>query len=237
MRARALWAVVAAAGGGERFGSDLPKQYQVLHGRSVLGWSLQAVRGAAPLQGLALVLAPGDEHWRALDEPALAGVIACRGGTTRQASVANGLAALGEAGAGTDDLVLVHDAARPCVRTADIRRLIERAGDSPDGGLLAAPVRDTLKRAAGEQVQATVPRGGLWQAFTPQLFPFDRLRRALAAAAEQPVTDEAEAMERAGARPRLVEGAVDNIKLTYASDLALAAAILAAREAGAEEAP
>lgn len=230
MSAERLWAVLAAAGGGERFGGERPKQYLPVLGRSVLEWSLQALRVSVPLAGIALVHAPGDESWRRLPAAALDGVRPCAGGATRQESVALGLEALAAAGAGEDARVLVHDAARPCVRPADIRALVAAAAEHADGALLAAPVRDTLKRAAGTQVTATVPRAGLWQAFTPQLFPLGALRRALAACDGVAVTDEAEAMERAGARPRLVEGAADNIKLTYAADLGLVEAILRARQ-------
>jgi 2-C-methyl-D-erythritol 4-phosphate cytidylyltransferase len=123
----------------------------------------------------------------------------------------------------------VHDAARPCVRLADIERLIERAG-AAEGGLLGAPLRDTLKHAddAGHS-ERTEPRDRRWRAFTPQMFRRGALAAALRDAARRgvPVSDEAMAMELAGHAPLLVEGAEDNIKVTTAADFALAEFLLA----------
>jgi len=228
--ARRLWAVVPAAGGGERFGSARPKQYLPVLGRTVLEWSVQALLEGAALSGVVVVLAPRDPLWPRLPLAEDPRIHACEGGASRQASVARGLAALVAQGAAAEDDVLVHDGARPCVRPQDIRSLTAAAAGTPDGGLLGVRVRDTLKHAdSGGSVAGTVSRAGLWQAFTPQLFPLGALRMALAAGGESPVTDEAEAMERQGARPRLVAGAADNIKLTFASDVALVEAVLGAR--------
>jgi 2-C-methyl-D-erythritol 4-phosphate cytidylyltransferase len=127
--------------------------------------------------------------------------------------------------ASDEDWVLVHDAARPCVRTEDIARLIAQLTDDPVGGLLAVPVRDTMKRASSNQrVISTETREGLWHALTPQMFRFGKLRHALEQAIEDEalVTDEASAMELAGNEPLLVEGHADNIKVTRPEDLALA---------------
>jgi 2-C-methyl-D-erythritol 4-phosphate cytidylyltransferase len=127
-----------------------------------------------------------------------------------------------------DDFVLVHDAARPCIAADDVAMLVAR-GIPAGGALLAAPVRDTLQRGDGERrVAATAPRESLWRALTPQMFRRGELTRALETAAADGVaiTDEAMAMERIGARPLLVEGAEDNIKVTTAADLALAAYLL-----------
>ncbi len=137
-----------------------------------------------------------------------------------------------------DDWIVVHDAARPCVPRAALQRLVDELDGDPVGGLLAIPVADTLKRAAprtgdddAPRVGATEDRAGLWQAQTPQMFRCAVLRAALARPEAAAVTDEAGAVEalaatRAGAMPRLVRGSARNIKVTYAADLALAAAIL-----------
>jgi 2-C-methyl-D-erythritol 4-phosphate cytidylyltransferase len=125
--------------------------------------------------------------------------------------------------------VLVHDAARPCLRRSDLQTLLREVGDDPVGGLLAAPVSDTLKAAdATGRAARTVERDGLWRALTPQMFRYGLLRRALAlcAARQRAVTDEASAIEAIGLRPRLVRGNNDNIKVTSAEDAALAVAIL-----------
>jgi 2-C-methyl-D-erythritol 4-phosphate cytidylyltransferase len=132
-----------------------------------------------------------------------------------------------------EDFVLVHDAARPCVLAEDVDRLIG-LGVTAGGALLAAPLRDTLKRAvASGRVEATEPREGRWRALTPQLFRLGELVAALqsAQAAGVEATDEAMAMERMGHRPLLVEGAESNIKITTPADLALAEFILARQQA------
>ena len=165
----------------------------------------------------------------------------CTGGDTRAASVAAGIAALG---AGPDDWVLVHDAARPCLPLDALDLLIDRVSGSGVGGLLAQPQSDTLKRAdASGRVLETLPREGLWRAQTPQMFRVGELGAALAAAQEDgvTVTDEAQAMERAGHPVQVIGGPACNIKVTYAGDLAIAASWLAApgvqSESGAELAP
>ena len=216
-------AVVAAAGRGERFGGD--KLRAPLAGRRVVDYALRPLALAGPaVVGVALVVPPGTAgQWR----PALPPGLSCRevaGGATRAASVARGLDAL-DAAAG--DWALVHDAARPLTWSADLARLLREA-DPEDGGLLALPLEDTVKRAAGDRAAGTVDRAGLWRAQTPQLFPFAPLRRALAralAAGEEP-TDEAAAMEACGRRPRLVAGSPDNFKLTRPADLARAERVL-----------
>lgn len=223
-RAR-LWAVLAAAGSGVRFGAEVPKQYQPILGRPVIRWSLAPLLARSELVGLIVVLAQRDEHWSAC-EPEDARVTTIVGGPTRASSVANGLEAL--AGAALDsDWVIVHDAARPCLAESDLDVLIRRLHDEPVGGLLGVPVADTLKREAGGRVAETVDRQRLWRALTPQMFRYGLLRAALAAAPD--VTDEAAALERAGHRPLLVAGRGDNIKVTTRDDLIQAAAILAAR--------
>jgi 2-C-methyl-D-erythritol 4-phosphate cytidylyltransferase len=154
------------------------------------------------------------------------------GGAERADTVLNGLRALG-ANADPADWVMVHDAARPCIRHEDIDRLIRETQDHPDGGLLARPVADTVKRTDSTQlVQETVPRTHLWRALTPQLFPLERLTGALeqALAAGATVTDEAAAIEHTGGHPRVVAGHADNIKITLADDLALAELFLKQQE-------
>lgn len=228
-RGAECWAVVPAAGTGQRFGGELAKQYVQVNGRCVLDWTLKALLAVSSIQQIVVALASGDDVWPELGFAGHPRIITCIGGATRAESVRNGLQRLAEQGVGLRQPVLVHDAARPCVTPSEIERLIAEVGDHPDGGLLAMPVRDTLKRADGAgRVAATVNRVGLWQALTPQLFPLGRLRAALeqAAADGVEVTDEAQALERIGGRPRLVEGALHNIKLTHPSDQGLIERIL-----------
>jgi 2-C-methyl-D-erythritol 4-phosphate cytidylyltransferase len=223
------WIVIPAAGRGARVGAERPKQYLPLHGEAVLAHTLRCFVGHPAVSGVVVVLAPGDPDWPTIDPVLRSAVATVDGGTERVDSVRCGLAALAPRAA-ADDWVLVHDAARPCLRRDDLERLLATLADDPVGGILAVPVRDTMKRAAAGAIAATVPRADLWHAQTPQMFRFGLLRAALASAAE--VTDEAQAVERAGHRVRLVEGHVDNLKITHPEDLALAAWYLAtAREA------
>lgn len=214
---KAVWAVLAAAGQGRRAGGPLPKQFQLIAGKRVLDWSLEVLVAIPAIKGVVVVLPAADPSLTS------ATIKTCVGGATRAQSVLEGLYELARWGAQPNDLVLVHDAARPCVPADDISRLLKAAEHNEDGGLLAVALRDTLKEAddADHAVARTVPRAGLWQALTPQCFPLQRLARALENTAGQEVTDESDAMERLGAKPVLVPGSSANIKLTYPSDHAL----------------
>ncbi|MDE2567081.1 MAG: 2-C-methyl-D-erythritol 4-phosphate cytidylyltransferase, partial [Burkholderiales bacterium] len=153
------------------------------------------------------------------------------GGATRADSVARGLQALRERGAGDADWVLVHDAARCLLRPAWVERLIQACLGDAVGGLLALPLADTLKQAKGDRVAATLDRQGKWLAQTPQMFRLGLLQHALAqaAAAGVAVTDEAGAIEQLGLAPKLVPGDIENLKLTWPADLELAARLLQTR--------
>jgi 2-C-methyl-D-erythritol 4-phosphate cytidylyltransferase/2-C-methyl-D-erythritol 2,4-cyclodiphosphate synthase len=235
---RRLWAIVPAAGRGERFAlakqDAIPKQYTQLLGSSVLEWSLRALLAEPRIHAIVVVLAAGDSHWpqvaASLNSPKLLTAI---GGAQRQDSVMNGLEFLASRAA-PDDWILVHDAARPCLSGSDIGALADalqnKSGDSASeisGAVLAAPIVDTVKRELPGGVE-TVDRAGLWRALTPQVFAFAPLRRALqdAARAGIAVTDEAQAMERIGIRASLVCGSPFNIKVTRPEDLKVAAGIL-----------
>jgi len=223
------WAVVPAAGRGERFGARTPKQYAPLLGRPMLAWTLRALLAERSITAVVVALAPGDRRWSRLPESAEPRVRACTGGARREHSVARALEALSPL-ARDGDWVLVHDAARPCLRREDLAALLRELGDEPVGGLLAVPVTDTLKRDDGRGGSAgTVAREGLWRAMTPQMFRYGLLKRALALCIERErtVTDEASAIEALGLRPRLVRGRSDNIKITNNEDAALASSILA----------
>jgi len=234
-----LHVLVPAAGGGMRFGGRTPKQYALLAGVPVVVRTLARLRAGLAPQSMHVALAPDDEAFDRLPgRPPDVHALRC-GGTTRAATVANALQALA-AECADDDWIAVHDAARPCVPLDALARLVLHLASDPVGGLLAVPVADTLKRADADvdlpHVVATVPRARLWQAQTPQMFRFGVLRRAFATTAAQDATDEAQAVEATGLAPCLVRGSTANIKITYAEDLALAAAILAAQETGKESA-
>ncbi len=217
-----VWAVVPAAGRGTRFGAPLPKQYLLAGGRMILAHTLDALLQHPVVAGVMVVIGGNDADWPGWTEAAGKPVLTCTGGATRADSVLAGLLALPES-VRADDFVLVHDAARPNLAQADLGRLLEVGRMDPVGAILAAPVRDTLKRAGDDGgIDRTEPRERLWRALTPQLFRRHQLARALqdARGAGVEVTDEAMAMERLGQRPLLVEGAEDNFKITTPADLA-----------------
>lgn len=227
------WAVVPAAGSGRRMGAAVAKQYLPLRGRPLLAHALEPLLACARLDAVVLVVATDDTRWRE-SVPRDSRLLLADGGALRRDSVMNGLERLAEVAA-DDDWVLVHDAARPCLSAGELEALFEALADDPVGGLLAVPLADTLKSADDSgRVAATVPRENLWRALTPQMFRYGLLRRALAAtvAAGIVVTDEAAAVEHAGHRPMLVPGRAANLKVTGPEDLALAAAVLTAREEG-----
>lgn len=209
-----LYVVVPAAGTGQRMGSAVPKQYLELNlGQTVLGMTVSKLQLLRP-ERLVVALHAADTWF---DDLHLSGVDRVVGGENRAASVLSALTAID---ARDDDLILVHDAVRPCVRVADINRLIDLARDHAEGALLATPVIDTLKRVTDQQVTATVDRSQLWQAQTPQIFRFELLKRALLAAPA--ATDEASAVEALGILPRICRGRADNLKITTNEDLAMA---------------
>jgi 2-C-methyl-D-erythritol 4-phosphate cytidylyltransferase len=219
------WLVMPAAGIGRRFGTDRPKQYAPLCGRTVIEWALALFITDSRCSGAVVVLAQDDPYWGAIAPQT---VLVAAGGQERSQSVRNGLAALAER-ADRDDWVLVHDAARPCLPRQDLDRLLSVLETHAVGGLLATPAADTLKRADGSgDVEQTVDRASLWRALTPQMFRYGRLCEALdrAHSAGRVPTDEAQAIEWLGDRPRVVEGAATNLKITSAADLAIAAALL-----------
>ncbi|MBL8397623.1 MAG: 2-C-methyl-D-erythritol 4-phosphate cytidylyltransferase [Candidatus Accumulibacter sp.] len=220
------FAIVPAAGSGSRFGGQTPKQYQRLNEQPLIYHSLATLCRCERIQRVWVVLSPDDAHWRRHDWSSLGHkleTLYC-GGASRYDSVRNGLRAAATVAA-DDDWLLVHDAVRPCLSLAMLSALCDELADDPVGGLLAVPVADTLKRADDEQrVLSTEPRDRLWQAQTPQMFRYGLLAQAMA---DYPGgTDEASAIEAAGFRPRLVNGEVGNLKVTYAADLRLAEMIL-----------
>lgn len=223
-----IYALIPAAGSGSRVGAGVPKQYLEIAGRPLLYYALRTLARHSRIEQVFVVLAQGDAHYRRFDwgefgaklEP-----LYC-GGTTRTASVFNGLVAARDM-IGATDWVMVHDAARPCLSDEALERLMAEAGGNAAGGLLAVPVSDTLKRADRDlRVAGTEPRERLWLAQTPQMFRYRLLIEALRVADPEVVTDEARAIEGIGLRPRLVMGDTCNLKVTHPNDLGVAEMIL-----------
>lgn len=217
-----MWAVLPAAGVGVRFGAEIPKQYLPLAGRTVIEWAIRPLLARADIRGVVVALSASDRWWAGLgidDER----IRTAPGGDHRAGSVRNALRSI-ERVARADDWVLVHDAVRPCLTDADLERLVAAVIEDGAGGILAAPVQDTVKRAENGHVDRTLDRKGLWRALTPQMFRHGALLAALESgrALDAVMTDESAAMERVGIKARLVAGRADNIKVTRPEDLPLA---------------
>ena len=237
-----IWAVVPAAGIGKRMQSATPKQYLKLMDRPVIEHTINRLLTVDRVKGVVIALQNDDPHWTGIDVSEGKPVITTDGGAERCHSVMNALDVLSKLPESEHNNLwaLVHDAVRPCVSISDIQKLIGRVAGSESGGLLATPVRDTMKRQDTRQcVEQTVDRNGLWHALTPQLFECRRLAQALASSLDRglELTDESSAMEYAGYHPMLVEGREDNIKITRPADLRLAELLLKAeyQKAGREK--
>ena len=220
-----IWAIVPAAGIGRRMHSSVPKQYLKIHGRTLMEHAIERLLSVSALEKIVVVIHPNDMLYKAIDLLRIDRVLVVTGGKSRYYSVLNGLTVLTDF-ADTKDWVMVHDVARPCIRTSDLDDLVEQLTDHCVGGLLGMPVRDTMKRiASNREVTETINRETFWHAFTPQMFRINLLYELLKKALNDniTITDEASVMEYAGFSPLMIEGHSDNIKVTHGADLALAA--------------
>ena len=229
MTSERFYGLIPAAGAGERMGTAKPKQYLKLLGRPLLYHSVKALLAEDRIDAVFVVLAPADREFKNYDWSEFGERLAplyC-GGATRHDSVLNGLVAASST-VESDDWILVHDAARPCLGQSELQRMLDALATDEVGGILGVPVADTLKRAdAAGRIQSTEPREQLWQAQTPQMFRHGLLLQALRRTAK--LTDEAGAIEAMGLRPKLVQGTRTNLKVTYSEDLQLAQTMLASR--------
>ena len=229
-----IFAILPAAGTGTRLGDPLPKQYLELNGKPMIFHALQALGSVKRIDKIIVVLSPDDKHWRRFFDEVVLGSAGERitaayvGGKSRGQSVANGLKYI-EGMAQKNDWVMVHDAARPCIRRELVEQFIDELEADSIGGLLALPLTDTIKLDDGAEncrVAKTIPREHIWRAQTPQMFRFELLQTAMRDFVE--ATDESQAIEAAGHQPKLVMGDSANLKVTYATDMKLAAMLLAA---------
>lgn len=223
------WVIIPAAGEGQRMDDVIPKQYLKLDDKTILEHSIAVFQQLPEIKEIMVVIAQNDNYWSLLTPGERVSTTA--GGVLRIDSVLNGLLAL-ENKAVSNDWVLVHDAARPLVRSQDVLKLMESLKEHPVGGLLATPVRDTLKKSGNKRdIEKTIDRNNLWCALTPQMFRYGLLVKALKHVIldDITVTDEAMAIELLSKKPQLVEGRADNIKITYPADLEFAKAVISTR--------
>ena len=233
-----IWAIVPAAGIGKRMQSDMPKQYLPLNDRPVIEYTVNALLANENIKGLVIALQADDAYWPEINITSQKPLLRTTGGKERADSVLNAINELFnyENFNASSDWVMVHDAVRPCVRQQDIDKLVDEVGADSNGGLLALPVRDTMKRQRADvssaSVETTVERENLWHALTPQYFSAQSLKNALTQAQRDnlTITDESSAMELAGFSPKLVAGHEDNIKITRPDDLRLASLYLQSQE-------
>lgn len=223
----AYWVVVPAAGIGARMAADYPKQYLPLLGKTVIEYTLTCLLKTPNISGVYVALSEQDVFWSQLPIASNPLIQCVEGAAERAGSVLNALEALFSV-AKDDDWVLVHDAARPCIRLQDIEHLISIVGDHDVGGILGVPVSDTLKKVSNDCIDSTLDRRDLWQAQTPQMFRVGLLRSCLqrAIVEKKIITDEASAVEMFGYHPLIIKGRSSNLKITYPEDLAIASLLL-----------
>ncbi|SES79730.1 2-C-methyl-D-erythritol 4-phosphate cytidylyltransferase [Thalassotalea agarivorans] len=218
-------AIVPAAGVGKRMQSDTPKQYLTIGGKCVIEHTLEKLLQVAAIEKIVVVLSKHDDVFETLaiaKHPRISTEI---GGAERVDSVYAGLTSLND----EYQWALVHDAARPCVEPGDIKALIATCTESTEGGLLAYPAKDTIKRAnADGNVETTVSRELIWHALTPQMYKVHDLVKAIdfSLAQQFTITDESSAIEAVNKPSHLVVGSSLNIKITSPEDLHLAEMIL-----------
>jgi len=232
-----VWVVIPAAGIGKRMQSDIPKQYLKINNKTVLEHTLNCFLFHAEVAGIIVVLHSDDHHWKTIklnsnhDVP----IYTVEGGKERSDSVMQGLDyLLMVERLAEDNWVMVHDAARPCLIEKDINSLLSIRSDVSVGGILASPVRDTMKRAVNKKgkeiISTTESRDNLWHALTPQMFRIGELKTAINHCLEKgiSITDESSAIEAVGKQVELVEGSMNNIKITQQSDFEMATLLLSA---------
>ncbi len=223
------WVVIPAAGISQRMGHEIPKQYQKLGDSTVIEVTLSKFLQHPKITEIIVVLHAEDKHWSTLDNLELKNIKTILGGATRAESVFNAVQELSNV-ASENDFVLVHDAARPCLSKDDLNALINALQHDDVGGILAAPVSDTIKEVTPDslKIKQTIDRSVLVKALTPQMFRFGILQKALQHCSKQKIhaTDEASAIEIMGLNVKIVMGSSGNIKITNMNDLTIAQAIL-----------
>lgn len=229
---QSVWVIIPAAGVGKRMQLDLPKQYLKINNKTIIEHTLDCFLIHPDVAGIVVALDSEDPYWKQLQIDSNGKPIyTVEGGKERSDSVMQALEYLSMVERIDENTwVMVHDAARPCLSQEDINALLEVRSSGSVGGILASPVKDTMKRSFAQknQISHTESRNDLWHALTPQMFKIGPLKSALETCIEKniEVTDEASAVEAIGEHPMLVEGSHNNIKITHPSDIGLATWLL-----------
>ncbi len=221
-----MYVIIVAAGSGQRFASDTPKQFLEIAGKLAIQHSIDVFDRIEAIRGIVVVMPQNQELWQDIELTAQKPLMYTTGGSSRLESVNLGLQIIEPM---VDDIswILVHDAARVCITARDVTKLIQQCNQQNQGGLLVKPINDTIKFSQdGQHAKKTIDRNHLYAALTPQMFPFKQLQDVLSHADKKTITDEASAFEQAGIMPLMVKGRSDNIKLTFVEDLLMAEYIL-----------
>ena len=221
-----MYVIIVAAGSGQRFASDTPKQFLEIAGKLAIQHCIDAFDCIDEIEGIVLVMPKNQKLWKDLELTANKPLMYTTGGSNRAQSVMHGLKILSPS---TEDntWILIHDAARICILPSDINKLIRSCKKNNQGGLLVKPINDTIKYTSnGKHIDKTIDRNHLRAALTPQMFPYGQLKGILEKADSNLITDESSAFEQAGIMPLMVNGRSDNLKLTQVEDLLIAEYIL-----------
>ena len=224
-------AIIPAAGSSTRYSGEVPKQFLRVDGRTVLELSIKPILDFSECLGVCILVPQDDQYHKALEIRDNPKIFLAEGGTTRINSVMEGIKFWLKSELSYDH-ILIHDAARPCLRSSDVQQLLDSIDSEVDGVVLGIPCSDTIKKvsAKGSLVLNTVDRSKLWRAFTPQIFRKEVLQKnSLEENIGKEFTDEASLVEANGGKLKMVKGFEDNIKLTFHEDLGLIRSILSSQ--------
>tara|TARA_B100001013_G_scaffold181898_1_gene109506 strand:+ start:648 stop:1352 length:705 start_codon:yes stop_codon:yes gene_type:complete len=224
-------AIIPAAGDSSRYSGEIPKQFLRVDGRTVLELSIKPLLDFSECLGVCVLVPPEDQYHKALEIKDNPKIFLVEGGTSRIDSVSKGVKFWQQSEL-SYDYILIHDAARPCLRSSDVQQLLTSIDGEVDGVVLGIPCSDTIKKvsAEGSLILNTLDRSKLWRAFTPQIFRKEVLQKnALEENIEKEFTDEASLVEANGGKLKMVKGFEDNIKLTFPEDLGLIKSILSSQ--------
>ena len=224
-------AIIPAAGDSSRYSGEIPKQFLRVDGRTVLELSIKPILDFSECLGVCVLVPPEDQYHKAFEMRGNSKIFLAEGGSSRIDSVAKGVKFWQQSEL-SYDYILIHDAARPCLRSSDVQQLLDSIEGEVDGVVLGIPCSDTIKKvsAKGSLILNTLDRSKLWRAFTPQIFRKEVLQKnALEENIEKEFTDEASLVEANGGKLKMIKGFEDNIKLTFPEDLGLIKSILSSQ--------